>query len=188
MSGVTYVTLANIEGMAVDLERRRLFLNGALDQEKAVKILDALYALESDGNDPVYVRLYSCGGTVISGLAVYDALTTAPFRVLVTVYGEALSMAVPLLQAGDHRAMMPNARLLLHAISYDSREEEMTREKLRAQDRELETMADQYEAIVAKRSGASLRTVQRWCQAETYFSAQKALKAGLIDEVVQCRK
>lgn len=184
----TYAELANMQGLRVDLARRHLFIYGEIDQEEACKTLDAIYALECDGAGLVRLWLYSCGGTVVSGLAIYDALTTADFPVHTRVYGEALSIAVPILQAAEHREMTPNSRLLLHKISYTSGEEEMTREKLRAQDRELESSARQYEDILIKRSGVGRRTIQKWCAEETYFSATRALEVGLIDAVVACRR
>ena len=188
MSGFTYSELANVQGLCVDLPRRVLFVYGELDAEKAAQVQTAIYALECDGDGEVVVRLNSCGGNVSAGMAIYDALATADFTSLsVVVCGEAMSMAVPILQAGNHRRMTPNSRLFFHRASF-ALEEELDEAGLEKRLKDMQAMERQYEAIVAVRSGVSRKTIQKWTRNETYFLAEEAVKLGLADEVVKCKR
>ena len=70
--------------------------------------------LESISLDPITVILNTEGGSVLQGLAIYDAIQSSPCHITVKVFGCAMSMGSIILQAADERVMMPNSSFMLH--------------------------------------------------------------------------
>ena len=89
----------------VCVETRVIYLNGEVDQDMAALAIKGLHILEtSSSSDPATILINSEGGSVVDGLAIYDAIQLAPFQVETRVVGVADSMAAWILQAGDIRS------------------------------------------------------------------------------------
>lgn len=136
-------------------------------------------------NEPIEIEMMSIGGSVHDGLGIYDKIIQTRNKgiaVNITVFGYAMSMAVPILQAATTRRAGPNATFLLHEVSYSSRGTHSSNKDL------LETtdkLAFRLNKIVADRSNLSIEQIEEFTKRRDHtIDAQQALSYGLIDELI----
>jgi len=131
---------------------------------------------------PVTIKINSGGGSLIEGLAIVDMIQNMDQEVIGIVEGMAASMAGLILQACDKRIMTTNSRLMIHkaqmSVGGDSEAVSASLELLKQEDAKI------VEILQAK-TGQENEVIMSWLQPGTnkWFSAQEALKAGLIDEI-----
>jgi ATP-dependent Clp protease, protease subunit len=132
--------------------------------------------------DNITVRLNSPGGSIFDGVAIYNTLRNHPAKVGVHIDGLAASAASVVAMAGDTIEMADNALLMIHEPWYLAAG---SASELRAiavsLDKISEGMADTY----AKRAGKSIDEARAWMEAETWFTAEDARAAGLVDKLVE---
>ena len=109
----------------IDTDNRTIYLGsidkqGASEDEPGVNHLMAemfikgLHVLESKNNNNIIIIMNNPGGQWYHGMAIYDAIKNAKSHCTIKVYGHAMSMGSIILQASDHRIMMPNSRFMIH--------------------------------------------------------------------------
>lgn len=129
----------------------------------------------------ITVYIFSVGGTFESGLPIFNALHQHPAEVTAVVMGYALSMASYIMLAADKVTAANNALIMIHraqGYAYGSPDELIKAANIL----ELHEKASitEYDKRLKIGSDAVLALLQ----AETWYSAQSALDAGLIDEIV----
>lgn len=142
-------------------------------------------ALDNDNVDKLNVIISSPGGDAFEGLSMYDFLKG--FKGTVTTYatGIVASAATFPLLAGDKVYMTPQSALMIHNASTVAWGD--TAELTKAAD--VTAKIDRLiNAIYAKKSGQESSTIKDWMNAETWFTPEEALKAGLIDGIKQLPK
>lgn len=77
-----------------------------------IKNLDMLTSI--DEKRPILISMKTCGGDVVEGMAIYDAIMSAPNPTTIVNYTHARSMSSIILQAANKRIMMPNSYFLFH--------------------------------------------------------------------------
>lgn len=132
--------------------------------------------------DTINLRINSPGGDVFDGFAIYNQLARHPARVVVDVDGLAASIASVIAMAGDEIRMAKNAQVMIHnphgvAVG-DAMEMRRTAELL---DRVREGIVTTYH----DRTGSDRDRLLAWMEAETWFSADEAVSAGLADSVTE---
>ncbi|MCO5253369.1 MAG: Clp protease ClpP [Bacteroidetes bacterium] len=135
----------------------------------------------------VTIRLNSNGGSLFEAMSIIDKIRNSSVQVTGIVDGVAASAAAVILQACDKRVMQPNARLMIHRPSGVSEGE--------AEDMEsyvtlMKQEEDKIKALLLERTKQPEDVVSTWLIRGTnkWFDAKAALKAGLIDEVLQGEK
>lgn len=169
------------------LRDRIVMLVGGVDDYLAAEICAQLLYLESeDPRAPVYLYINSPGGVVSAGLAVYDTMNYLNCPVVTLCLGQAASMGAVLLAAGTPglRFALPSSRIMVHQPSggYQGQASDIaihTQEVLRL--REI------LNRILAGRSGRPLEEIREMTERDTFFSAQEAARAGIIDRVLASR-
>lgn len=138
-----------------------------------------------DPEQPIKIVFNSPGGSVLDGLALFDyiqQLRDQGHEITTVGLGMAASMGGILLQAGDWRVMGKNAWMLIHEVSSvawgkASEQEDQLKFVRRLQDRCVE--------ILASRANISKDQIKRkWKKLDWWLSAEEALEAGFVDEVV----
>ena len=133
----------------------------------------------------ILLRVNSPGGQVYEGIAIANALRSHPASVTVQVDGIAASIASVIAMAGDRVRMMPNAMIMVHDASGltvgDAADHRATAELL---DKISGNIADAY----AARAGGTRDEWRQVMVAETWYTAEEAVAAGLADEVVPTPK
>ncbi|MGQ5576760.1 head maturation protease, ClpP-related [Streptomyces sp. ECR3.8] len=133
----------------------------------------------------ILLRVNSPGGQVYEGIAIANALRSHPANVTVQVDGIAASIASVIAMAGDRVRMMPNAMIMVHDASgltvgnaADHRDTADLLDKISG------NIADAY----AARAGGTRDEWRQVMVAETWYTAEEAVAAGLADEVVPTPK
>ncbi len=163
---------------------RIIFLGTAIDDYTANVIQAQLLFLESvDSTKDIQIYLNSPGGSVYAGLGIYDTMQYIQPKVSTICTGLAASMASVLLCAGEkgRRCALPHARVMIHqpmgGADGQATDMEITVREILKLKKEL------YE-IIAKHSGQSFEQVEKDSDRDHWFTAEEALKYGMIDEVL----
>lgn len=138
---------------------------------RALKDLDA---------DSITVRINSGGGNVFDAIAMTNALRDHPARVTTVVDGLAASAASFIATAGDEVVMNRNSEMMIHnpkASTVGGSDD------MRSLADRLDAVRDNIASMYVARAGG---TVDQWREvmaAETWYSAEEAVLAGLADRV-----
>jgi len=147
-----------------------------------VSASDFLNDLSAVTATSINVRINSPGGDVFDGIAIYNALLSHPAKVDTTVDSLAASAASFIAMAGDTVTMMPHSQLMIHdakMMMFGAFNPADLRDIADLLDRQSDNIAGIY-ADVASGSAADWRTAM---QAETWYTAQEAVDAGLATKV-----
>lgn len=127
------------------------------------------------------VRVNSPGGSVFQGVAIGNALRAHPATVTVRVEGLAASIASVIALAGDRLVMAPNSMFMIHDASGGCwGDAEEMRKMAEVLDKISDNIADAY---AAKAGGTRAEWRERML-AETWYTADEAVEAGLADELL----
>ena len=172
------------------LETRTIYLSGELDTESIHEVFKAVDIFEAQSSDPVRVVLSSIGGDENDGWAIYDALRTLSGHIRVEGYGSVWSAATIVLQAGDWRALAPNATLLIHDSVVPKEDPPTNYGALIRTTKAYRDAERRYLDMIVARSCGQLRAdqVRRWSRNEKFMTAEMALSYGLADEIIQPRR
>jgi ATP-dependent protease ClpP protease subunit len=160
----------------IDLEDSTIYLTGEVNDEMYTKVVTAL-ALMSDSNE-IIIMLNTEGGDFYQSLAIYDLLKMESLRgkkIKVICTGPVMSAGVIILQAATERIALKNAQLLVH-YGEDGNDSATT---ARHNDKMFKLM----KRIVGERATVTPRTLGKWFNQESYFTAIEAKKSGLIDRI-----
>ncbi len=166
------------------LKKRIVYLDGYITKDKAEKITKAITLLNAQ-NSAKEITLYinSDGGSIISGLNIYDAIKYSEAPVTGVVQLNAASMAVIILQACKTRKAFEYSHILIHNIKITN-EWNKFEENL---EEELETaryIQKNLNRLLAERSGLSLEKIVRLSRNSQMLQSKEAKKLGFIDEII----
>jgi len=141
----------------------------------------------------IVVHMKTCGGDVSEGMAIYDAIVSHNGFVTIINYNHARSMSSIILQAADHRVMMPNSEFMFHAgsMSFGGTTKQFLTEAKQLKDSH-ELMLDIYIERLEQSEhweGKSKKQIRRWLndqmdkKEEVYLNAYQAVELGFADEV-----
>jgi ATP-dependent Clp protease protease subunit len=166
------------------LNERIIFLGSPIDDQVANVIVAQLLHLESvDPDKDVSLYINSPGGSVYSGLAIYDTMNFIKPDVQTMCVGIAMSAASLLLSGGaaGKRSALPNSRILMHQPSAGF-EGQATDIEIHA--REVINLRGRIDEIYAKHCGKSVEEVHKDMERDRFFRADQAAEYGLIDRVL----
>jgi ATP-dependent Clp protease, protease subunit len=166
------------------LNERIIFLGSAIDDEVANVIVAQLLHLESvDPDKDVAIYINSPGGSIYSGLAIFDTMNFIKPDIQTMCVGIAMSMGSLLLAGGTKgkRSALPNSRILMHQPS-SGFEGQATEIEIQA--REILKLRERVDEIYAAASGKPVEEVHHDMERDRFFSAEAAVEYGLIDRVL----
>ncbi|HAA28284.1 MAG TPA: ATP-dependent Clp protease proteolytic subunit [Cyanobacteria bacterium UBA8553] len=164
---------------------RIIFLGEEVDDQIANQIIAIMLYLDSeDSGKDIYLYINSPGGSVTSGMAIYDTMQYIKSEVITICMGLAASMGSFLLMAGTKgkRMALPHSRIMIHQPSGGTRGQ-ATDIQIEAQ--EILRIRRQLNEIYAQRTGQPLEKIERDMDRDFFMSAQEALEYGLIDRVIE---
>jgi len=132
--------------------------------------------------DVIDLRLNSGGGSVFDGVAIYNTLVTHRARVDVTVDGIAASIASVIAMAGDTVTMGRGTRLMIHNPMGGVLGQAADMRKMADI---LDELGKDIAGFYAARGGEDVAHWLALMEAETWYSAQEAVDAGLADGVLK---
>jgi ATP-dependent Clp protease protease subunit len=166
------------------LKDRIIFIGTPIDDYVAnLVIAQMLFLQMEDVNKDINVYVNSPGGSVTAGLAIYDTIQFVKCDVATYCVGQASSMGALLLCAGTKgkRNGLPNSRIMIHQPwgGIQGAAEDISRHA-----KEILTMRDRINEILAYHTGQSLDRIQKDTDRDYFMSAQEAKEYGLIDDVI----
>jgi ATP-dependent Clp protease protease subunit len=166
------------------LAERIVFLGTPIDDQIANLIIAQLLHLESDDPDKdIFLYINSPGGSVYSGLAIYDTMQFIKPDVQTICVGIAMSMGSLLLAGGakGKRMALPNSRILIHQASGGV---QGTAADIDVQAREILRLQARMRELIANDTGQSVDRVERDMNRDFWMSAAEARDYGVIDTIV----
>jgi ATP-dependent Clp protease, protease subunit len=166
------------------LNERIIFLGTPIEDQVANLVVAQLLHLESqDPDKDISIYINSPGGSVYSGLAIYDTMKFVKPDIHTMCVGVAMSMGSLLLAGGTKgkRAALPNSRILIHQPSAGF-EGQSTDIEIHA--REILNVRERLDDIYAENTGLSKEQVRKDMERDRFFTAEQALEYGLIDRVL----
>jgi len=168
------------------VEERKVFFWTDTNDEACRKAVEKLLYLESVApGKEITFYLNSPGGSITSGMALFDTMRMISSPIKVVVMGMAASMGSILLCAGKKggRYLFPHSRVLIHQplISGNMMGSAVD---IHIQAREMERLRDELNAILAESSGQPLERIQKDTDRDFYMTAKEAIEYGLADGIV----
>jgi ATP-dependent Clp protease protease subunit len=166
------------------LNERIVFLGTPIDDQIANLIVAQLLHLESaDPDKDISIYINTPGGSIYSGLAIYDTMQFIKPDVQTICVGIAMSMGSLLLAGGakGKRFALPNSRILMHQPSAGF---EGQASDIEIAAREVLKTRERVDAIYAQHSGRPVEEVHTDMERDRFFKADEAVEYGLIDRVI----
>ncbi len=166
------------------LKDRIIFIGSGIDDTVANLVNAQLLFLESEDPDKdISVYINSPGGSVYSGLAIYDTMQYIKPDVSTICVGLAASMGAVLLAAGakGKRYALPNSRVMVHQPLGGAQGQAVD---IEIQAREILGIRERLNDILAKHTGQSIEQISRDTDRDFFMSAEQAKEYGLIDGVL----
>lgn len=169
------------------LRERVIFLVGPVNDQSANVVVAQLLFLESENPDKdISLYINSPGGSVSSGLSVFDTMNFIKPDVSTLCMGIAASMGAFLLAAGTKgkRFALPNSRVMIHQPSGGAQGQATD---IEIQAREILKLRESLNQTLAERTGQPIEKVRIDSERDYFLSASEAKDYGLIDEVISKR-
>jgi ATP-dependent Clp protease protease subunit len=170
------------------LKDRIVFIGTPIDDNVAnVIIAQMLYLQSEDPGKDINLYVNSPGGSVTSGLAIYDTIQFVKCDVTTYCVGQAASMAAVLLAAGSKgkRFALPNARIMIHQ-PWGGVQGQASDISIQA--KEILRMRDRLNEILSLHTGKPIDTIAKDTDRDFFMSAAEARDYGLVDDVVKSRR
>ena len=170
------------------LKERIIFLGTPIDDHISSLIIAQLLFLEAeDTKKDIYMYINSPGGSITSGLGIFDTMNYIKPDVATICMGQAASMGAILLAAGKKgkRSALKNSRVMIH--------QPLGGVHGQATDIEIHTkeilfLKDRINKILSERTGKTVSAINKDTNRDNFMSADAALKYGLIDQIVNSKK
>ena len=162
-----------------------MFLGSTIDDNVANIIIAQLLFL--DAEDPerdIYLYINSPGGSVYSGLAIYDTMRHLRAPVATFCVGMAASMGAVLVAAGEKgkRASLPNSRIMIHQPSSGAHG---TAADIEIAAKEILHIRERLNEILSEHTGQTLERIADDVDRDRFMSPDEAVEYGLLDRVLK---
>ena len=156
------------------------------DTTASLVVAQLLYLEAQDPDKDIQFYINSPGGSVTSGLAIYDTMQYIKPDVSTICIGMAASMGAFLLSSGakGKRIALPNAEIMIHQPSGGS-QGQCTDIQIQAE--QILKIKKKLNAILAENTGKDVETIERDCERDHFMTAEEAQAYRLIDKVIYKR-
>jgi ATP-dependent Clp protease protease subunit len=165
------------------LRDRVVFLVGPVNDQTANLVVAQLLFLESENPDKdISLYINSPGGSVYSGMAIFDTMQFVKPDVSTICVGMAASMGAFLLAAGARgkRFALPNSRIMIHQPSSGAQGQASD---IEIAAREILDIRKRLNGILAERTGQPIERIERDTDRDNFMSAEDAVSYGIIDRI-----
>ena len=184
----TVIEKSNDKEYAYDLYSRLLndriiFLCGEVNDYISGIIVSELLYLDSINHDDIYFYINSPGGSVTSGMAIYDTMNYIKSDVKTICIGMAASMGAFLLSSGTKgkRCSLPNSEILIHQ-PLGGTKGQATEIKIVAE--QIIKIKNNLNKILSRNTNKSIEQIEKDTERDYYLNAYEAKKYGLIDHII----
>jgi len=165
------------------LKDRIIILNGEINDESASSVVAQLLYLDSINNNNISLYINSPGGSVTSGMAIYDTMNFIKSDVSTICLGMAASMGAFLLSSGKKgkRYGLPNSEVMIHQ-PLGGASGQATEIKIAAE--HILKTKEKLNKILAFNTNKDIKTIENDTERDNYLSSEEALEYGLIDKIL----
>ncbi|GIS75992.1 MAG: ATP-dependent Clp protease proteolytic subunit [Gammaproteobacteria bacterium] len=169
------------------LKERVIFLTGPVEDIGANLVVAQMLFLEAENPDKdISLYINSPGGSVTSGLSIYDTMQFIKPDVSTLCVGQAASMGAVLLTGGakGKRHALPNSRVLIHQVmgGFQGQASDI---EIHAQ--EILSIKEKLNTILSTHSGQKIDKIAQDSDRDNFMSPEQAVDYGLIDSVMKTR-
>ena len=167
------------------LRERIIFLGTEINDGVADSLVAQLLFLEAeDPEKDIQIYINSPGGSVTSGLAIYDTMQQVAPDVVTICYGLAASMGAFLLSGGTKgkRLALPNARIMIHQPLGGAQGQAVD---IEIQAKEILFLKETLNGLMAEHTGQPLGKITEDTDRDYFLSPAEAVEYGLIDRVME---
>ena len=169
------------------LKERVIFLTGPVEDIGANLVVAQMLFLEAENPDKdISLYINSPGGSVTSGLYIYDTMQFIKPDVSTLCVGQAASMGAVLLTGGakGKRHALPNSRVLIHQVmgGFQGQASDI---EIHAQ--EILSIKEKLNTILSSHSGQKIDKIAQDSDRDNFMSPEEAVDYGLIDSVMKTR-
>ncbi|MGL5414365.1 MAG: ATP-dependent Clp endopeptidase proteolytic subunit ClpP [Clostridium sp.] len=167
------------------LKDRIIMINGEINDVTSNLVVAQLLFLESEDPDKdIYIYINSPGGSITSGMAIYDTMNYIKSDVCTICIGMAASMGAFLLTSGQKgkRFALPNAEIMIHQ-PLGGFQGQATDIDIHA--RRIIRIKEKLNKILSENTGQPLEKINVDVERDYFLEADEAMEYGLIDKVIQ---
>lgn len=167
------------------LKDRIIMLSGEINDVTANLVVAQLLFLESEDPDKdIYLYINSPGGSITSGMAIFDTMNYIKPDVATICVGMAASMGAFLLTAGakGKRFALPNSEIMIHQ-PLGGYQGQATDIEIHA--RRILQIKDKMNRIMAEQTGQPLDVIKNDVERDNFMGAEAAIAYGLIDSILE---
>jgi len=166
------------------LKDRIIFLGDEVSDVSASLIVAQLLFLESEEPDKdISLYINSPGGSITSGMAIYDTMQYIKCDVRTICVGMAASMGAFLLAGGakGKRCALPNAEIMIHQPSGGARGQATD---IQIQAERILQMKKKLNQILSENTGKTVKKITEDSERDRFMTSEEALEYGLIDKII----
>ena len=165
------------------LKNRIILLSGEINDDTANVIIAQLLYLDSISHDDISIYINSPGGSITSGMAIYDTMNLIKSDVSTICVGMAASMAAFLLSCGKKgkRYCLPNSEVMIHqplgGVNGQATEIDIVAKRIL-------NLRSKINSILAKNTKRNLKQIEKDTDRDYYMDAKASLDYGIIDKIL----
>ena len=165
------------------LKNRIILLSGEINDDTANIVIAELLYLDSISNDDISLYINSPGGSITSGMAIYDTMNLIKSDVSTICVGMAASMGAFLLSCGKKgkRYCLANSEVMIHqplgGVNGQATEIDIVAKR-------IINLRSKINSILAKNTKKNLKQIEKDTDRDYYMDAKTALEYGIIDQIL----
>ena len=170
------------------LKDRIIFIGTQIDDFVANAVVAQLLFLQmEDPKQDIHVYVNSPGGSVTSGMAIYDTMQFMRCDIVTYCIGQVASMGTILLAAGTKgkRYALPNSRIMIHQPTGGASGQASD---ISIAAKEILRWRKVLNEILSKHSGHPLKQIEKDSDRDYFMTAEEAKEYGIVDCVIENKK
>jgi len=165
------------------LKERIVFISGEIDDDLSNSVIAQLLYLDAINNEDISIYINSPGGSITSGMAIYDTMNFIKSDVSTICIGMAASMAAFLLSCGKKgkRFILPNSEVMIHqplgGVSGQATEIKIAAERILK-------LKEKLNKILSNNNNKDFDTVTKDTERDYFMDSNEALEYGIVDKII----
>lgn len=166
------------------LKDRIIFISDEINDNTANIVVSELLYLDSISHDDISIYINSPGGSITSGMAIYDTMNYIKSDVSTICIGIAASMAAFLLSSGSKgkRFILPNSEVMIHQ-PLGGAQGQATEIKIAAQ--RILKLKDKLNNILAINTNQNIEKIESDTERDNFMNSNEALEYGIVDKILK---
>jgi ATP-dependent Clp protease protease subunit len=179
----------------INYKRRNIYINEDIEEEISKEVIRQIIEINDYDKeqgiediyykaDPINLFLTTNGGNVEESLAIYDTIKYSKTPVDIYVLGKCYSAGLVILGAGKHRFAYPNARFMVHELSYNASYNNLTTHE--DYTNEFRENQEQVNKLILSDTNIPSEEL-KWHyehKKDWFMNAEEALSLGIIDKII----